>query len=318
LILWRKEKAVAGELRDSFRQAMSEMFMGDDPNNKKAEPQNADASVSAGVTSSANEPRQAPVAPTAAPRPAAPNPAQQAPAPVAPAARTGGNAPAGSVTGSIPVTGRSTVIRHVEQNPAEAQLARMSQDMSGLTPEFTDVEQGTGEETTGTIPAVAPTSGNVTAPTNDDTEEAAEPQGPIRSSIIAEGTEITGEVKFGSDAEVYGTLNAKVVSEDDILTNTGTITGDVVAKNLDMLNAEIKGDVATYGDLRLSDSSVLTGDVAAMRMDLRGQLVGNSAVRREMNVHSTAKLAGDVEAGSLAVGHGAKVRGFVNVGFEEE
>ena len=298
--MWRKEKAVAGEMRDSFRQAMSEMFMGGDSDDNKGQaPQGAKSGQGSASA-----------------------------------------APDTTAADSGPATGRSTVIRHVEQNPAEAQLARMSQDMSGLQPEFAATKSTSPERrgqaapaaptapVTQTAPAssVAPTvpvparntESAQAVPGNVVAEEAAEPQGPIRSSIIAEGTEITGEVKFGSDAEVYGTLNAKVISEDDILTNTGTITGDVVAKNLDMLNAEIKGDVATYGDLRLSDSSILTGDVAAMRMDLRGQLIGNSAVRREMNVHSTAKLAGDVEAGSLAVGHGAKVRGFVSVGFEEE
>jgi len=70
--------------------------------------------------------------------------------------------------------------------------------------------------------------------------------------------------------------------------------------------------------LRLSDSSVLTGDIAAARMDLRGQVKGNAAVRRELNVHSSAKLEGDVEAGSIAIGHGARVRGFINVGTDEQ
>lgn len=281
--------------------------MGDDSNKKKnSDTQGAPNNAAADAAPAKPESGQAsPVSPQATMTP--PGPA------------------ADTSTSSIPVTGRSTVIKHVEQNPAEVQFAKMNQDMSSMKPEFSSSApaassapvQATQNNPTAHVAAEA-VAQEVTASTQENTEEAAEPQGPVRSSIIAEGTEITGEVKFGSDAEVYGTLNAKVVSEDDILTNTGTITGDVVAKNLDMLNAVIKGDVATYGDLRLSDSSVLTGDVAAMRMDLRGQLVGNSAVRREMNVHSTAKLAGDIEAGSLAVGHGAKVRGFVNVGYEEE
>ena len=147
---------------------------------------------------------------------------------------------------------------------------------------------------------------------------ATQTSGAHRTSIIAEGTEITGEVKFGSNAEIYGTLSGKVVSDSDIITNAGKINGDVEAKNLDMMNAKITGDVATQGDLRLSDSSVLTGDIAAARMDLRGQVKGNAAVRRELNVHSSAKLEGDVEAGSIAIGHGARVRGFINVGTDEQ
>jgi cytoskeletal protein CcmA (bactofilin family) len=301
---------VAGEMRDSFRQAMSEMFMGGDSENEKTAGQQGQ--IPARPVAPSGAPQQAvptgrpAVAPTAAP----------VNRPVPAAAPAGRPAPA--------TLGRSTHIRHVEQNPAEAQLAKMSKDIAEPRTQAAQTTAATpaaaGASAAATVTAEAPAANE--APPAVQAEGASEgstqPRGPIRSSIIAEGTEITGEVKFGSDAEVYGVLNAKVMSEDDIVTNMGSIFGDVVAKNLDMLNAEIKGDVATYGDLRLSDASILTGDVAASRMDLRGQLVGNSAVMREMNVHSTAKLAGDVEAGSLAIGHGAKVRGYINVGFDEE
>ena len=299
-------------MRDSFRQAMSEMFMGDNPKNKKTETRREDAHA----------------APMDSPE------FEQAPQ-------------------SEVTVGRSTTIRHVEQDPAQAQLSRMSRGISDLEPDF-DVARPAPAPTTPvaapTTPAspAAATPAATAASTPVDTRPSVtavpagrsdvaestvstatyvargegttlpEDEATVRSSIIAEGTEITGEVKFGSNAEVYGILNAKVMSENDIITNMGSIVGDVVAKNLDMLNANITGDVATYGDLRLSDTSILTGDVAATRMDLRGQLIGNSAVRREINVHSTAKLAGDVEAGSIAIGHGAKVRGYINVGFDDE
>ena len=300
---------MAGEMRDSFRQAMSEMFMGDNPKNKKAEARQEDAHA----------------APMDSPE------FEQAP------------------QGEAAV-GRSTTIRHVEQSPAEAQLSRMSRGISDLEPNFDLARPApapaptTPTSTVATAPVAATTASTpaadarpsvtaVPAGRSDGAESTVstatyvsrgegttlpEDEAPVRSSIIAEGTEITGEVKFGSNAEVYGVLNAKVMSENDIITNMGSIVGDVVAKNLDMLNAKITGDVATYGDLRLSDASILTGDVAATRMDLRGQLIGNSAVRREINVHSTARLAGDVEAGSIAIGHGAKVRGYINVGFDDE
>ena len=288
-------------MKDSFRQAMSEMFMGDDPKKQQA-------AAGQGQT-------------------------PQAAVPAAPASRP---APA--------MTGRTTTIKHVEQNPAEAQLSKMSRDISELKPEFTSPSpSSTPAPTSATVvdaktvdasrtidvppgrsdgPAAYEGDTRAAAATlaeaGDTAGDGAKAHGPVRSSIIAEGTEITGEVKFGSNAEIYGILNAKVMSEDDIITNTGSITGDVVAKNLDMLNAQITGDVATYGDLRLSDASILTGNVAATRMDLRGSLVGNSAIRREINVHSSARLAGDVEAGSIAIGHGARVRGFINVGFDDE
>jgi len=113
-------------------------------------------------------------------------------------------------------------------------------------------------------------------------------------------------------------LHGNTISKYDIITNTGEIVGDVIAKNMDVLNAEVKGDVATAGDFRMNAKSELTGNVAASRMDLRGKLTGDTAVAKEMNVHSSANLAGDVKAGSIAIGHGAKIKGFVNVGTDSE
>jgi len=144
---------------------------------------------------------------------------------------------------------------------------------------------------------------------NDNT-----PTGAVRPTIIAEGTKISGDVEFGSNAEVYGVLHANVQSESDIITNSGQIIGDVHAKNMDMINAEVRGDVTTAGDFRVNDKSEMQGNVEARRMDLRGKLTGDSNVANELNVHSSAIVGGDIEAGSIAIGHGAKIKGFINAG----
>ena len=324
---------MAAEVRDSFRQAMSEMFMGE----------NSENSGVTGMTSTSNRPT---TAPGSSMRPGGASPI--------PTSRT-----AATVRPTVPSGAPGAAADRPDPGSAEVQFARMNQDMSGFKLGATASDSAAvpagksnaplansqgerssyggpmnkiaDQNTTNRMAAVGGTGdrnrdnrgGDTPTPPSSGasavlSSEAAQPRGAHRTSIIAEGTEITGEVKFGSNAEIYGTLSGKVVSDNDIVTNAGLINGDVVAKNLDMMNAKITGDVATQGDLRLSDSSVLTGDIAASRMDLRGQVKGNAAVKRELNVHSSAKLEGDVEAGSIAIGHGARVRGFINVGTEEQ
>ena len=323
---------MAGEVRDSFRQAMSEMFMGED---------SEDRSEDRGARMTPNPNRPTTAGGTGM------NPGGVSPIP------TSRTAPATRPT--VPTGTAGVAAGGSTPNSAEVQFARMNQDMSGFKPgatasdgavapagkSNTPLANSQGERssyggpmnkiadqnTPNRMAAVGGTGdrnrgGDNPTPPNSGANaalgaEAAQPRGAHRTSVIAEGTEISGEVKFGSNAEIYGTLSGKVVSDNDIVTNAGTINGDVIAKNLDMMNAKVTGDVATQGDLRLSDSSVLTGDIAAARMDLRGQVKGNAAVKRELNVHSSAKLEGDVEAGSIAIGHGARVRGFINVGTEE-
>ena len=177
----------------------------------------------------------------------------------------------------------------------------------------------------GSTPAAKSTDGTAPVFTADSAAPRADapkdrpaadntPTGAVRPTIIAEGTKISGDVEFGSNAEVYGVLHANVQSENDIITNSGQIIGDVHAKNMDMINAEVRGDVATAGDFRVNDKSEMQGNVDARRMDLRGKLTGDSNVANELNVHSSAIVAGDIEAGSIAIGHGAKIKGFINAG----
>jgi len=233
--------------------------------------------------------------------------------------------------------GTTAGARRPVSNTAEEQVARMSRDISGGTVVdkatlASEAERDTGEKlnfremiTSSSNdegkspdevnePVADDVGGEDNTPSSTDTDaDDQEEKKPQRMTIIAEGTEISGEVKFASKAEVYGTINATVQSIDDIIANTGEITGNVSAKNIDMLDSKIKGDVATAGDIRLNDRSVLTGGVSANRMDLRGQVVGDASVRRELNVHNTARLQGDIEAGSIAIGHGARIKGFLNI-----
>jgi len=162
--------------------------------------------------------------------------------------------------------------------------------------------------------------GDYSSDSGADTPDAGDEAAPIeyvRPTIIAEGTEITGEVKLSSNAEIYGVLHGNVSSNKDIFTK-GSIVGDVVAANLDVLQTEVRGDVTTSGAVRLGNESALIGDVDALRVDLRGRLKGNSSVANEMNVHNTAVLDGNVEAASIAIGHGAKIDGYLNIGGDED
>ena len=320
---------MAGEIRGSFRQAMSEMFLGgDDPVASNKNPQQTEQNES--QNPQATGPAVAP--PTSGGISVATSPGPQA----KPQDGQDSNVTPHPQTAKIATSTQNptrTSAQTPTHTPAHTQLERMHQDISGLEPKFSDTgnDMNSNKETDTRPSQTSPEE--ISSENKDEREilpntpaleqkdagsaESSTPQGPARTTVIAEGTEIKGEVKLASNAEIYGIVEAKVVSNSNILANTGTITGDVAAKNVDLLNAAVTGNVATAGDLRLSDSSVLTGDVAASRMDLRGAVIGNTAVRREFNVHSTAKLEGDVEAGSIAIGHGARVHGFISVGNEE-
>ena len=332
---------MTGELRDSFRQAMSELFMGDDRKKSKNLEQ-ADATADDTLMD-----LDSPFPTAARPidrsqidrRPSSgyssversdgsdtPTDKNQSEAMRPPAASgtTGtsdsqSGATKSAATTPVPATARPAAASGARPGVSAASPARQRDVKS------TD-EDDYAMPAVFSVDAFKPVSVDDSSdddpiePRQQDGSDAdARPTGgQARPTIIAEGTEITGEVKFGSNAEVYGVLHGNVRSQDNIVTNTGSIVGDVVARNMDMINAEVKGDVATAGDFRVNDNSVMVGNVEATRMDLRGTITGDSAVSKEINVHSSAKLSGDVEAGSIAIGHGAKVKGYINVGSDDE
>jgi len=297
-------------MRDSFRQALSELFLG---------------GAKQGESSASEQPTLVPSVPGTPPR---------EPDAVIPAAvRLIDSA------SSRPAAGAEMT---PDSSPAGEQFARMNAEMSSnVFDSASSVQQMTIADADGddaatadtadetTMPPVFSADDYATAPADDSadpsTDEAgetdAEPAPPVRNlrpTIIAEGTEIKGTVTFGSNAEVYGVLHGDVTSRSNIVSNAGSIVGDVKANNMDMVNAELRGDVATTGDFRMNDKSTLTGNVEASRMDLRGTLTGDTTVFHELNVHSSAVVSGDIEAESIAIGHGARLRGFVNVGSDDD
>lgn len=84
-------------------------------------------------------------------------------------------------------------------------------------------------------------------------------------TLIGQGTEITGDLKFTGGLHVDGKITGKVVAEEDsssilILSEFGHIEGDVKVPNM-VLNGKIVGDV--YGSTRveLAPKSRINGSV---------------------------------------------------------
>jgi len=327
---------VAGEFRDSFRQAMSELFLG---GSSKEDAQEESLSVE----------QSAEVQATADVAPAAAAPEAEAEVPVASAATPadfGTPAEIEPVTFASfdePALGDAADTLDASNEPAFSEItipditdfAQRGAEISSqseATAETTVSEQRSYDIGRDEIPVfsvdsyasdstVAPVAYSEPLSSASSSEPSVGKDGwPVeynRSTVIAEGTEVKGEMKVASNAEIYGVMYGNVSCSRNIFTK-GVIVGDVIASNLDVAESEVRGDVATSGAIRVGIGSSLIGDVSASRVDLRGMIKGNSAVLHEINVHNTAIVDGNVDAGSMAVGHGAKIEGFVTVGKEED
>lgn len=106
---------------------------------------------------------------------------------------------------------------------------------------------------------------------------------PKVSTVIGDGTQITGDVEFAAGLHLDGSIKGKVNGTADsgatlTVGGKGQVEGDVRVENL-ILNGVIKGDVFASGRVELAAAARVTGTVhyklleMAMGAEVNGKLV---------------------------------------------
>lgn len=103
---------------------------------------------------------------------------------------------------------------------------------------------------------------------------------PLIKSVIAEGTEITGNISFAEGLHV-----------------DGKIFGDIRAS----------GDLASV--LVISEVASVNGEVVADHIIINGTVKGPIHARKMLELQPKARIEGDVEYAALEMHHGALITG---------
>ncbi|MEH6455427.1 MAG: polymer-forming cytoskeletal protein [Cocleimonas sp.] len=84
------------------------------------------------------------------------------------------------------------------------------------------------------------------------------------NTLIGEGTEVEGIVKFTGGLHVVGTINGGAVSKNEdsllIVSENALVKGDVVVKHL-IVNGQIDGEIYVDGKVELFDKARINGDI---------------------------------------------------------
>ncbi|MEM9423966.1 MAG: polymer-forming cytoskeletal protein [Spirochaetota bacterium] len=97
------------------------------------------------------------------------------------------------------------------------------------------------------------------------------------ASLIAEGTLIEGELRFGSNLYFAGKLEGSIAAPE--------------------------------GNLKLSKCGVVNGDIDCGVLDCYGEVVGNIQVRGKSTLRNHSKLVGDIRTEILSIQSGAQING---------
>ena len=95
------------------------------------------------------------------------------------------------------------------------------------------------------------------------------------------------------------------------------IEGKIEGSGSVRIAGKFKGDVNVQGDLTIEAGAKLTGSVRADKVVIAGELEGNIESASLVNLLPSGVITGDVKAGALTVAAGARMRGQVEFGWED-
>lgn len=97
-----------------------------------------------------------------------------------------------------------------------------------------------------------------------------------------------------------------------------TIEGKIEGAGHVRIAGRFKGDINVQGHLTIEVGAKVTGAVRASTVIIAGELEGNIDAATRVELVETGILNGDVQAGSLTVAAGSRMRGRVEFGWEEK
>ena len=103
-----------------------------------------------------------------------------------------------------------------------------------------------------------------------------------------------------------GAVGANAVTVLDAGT---TISGQVTLSGQARVGGKIDGDIDCQGELTLTETSVVRGDVRASYVFVGGEVKGNILGTELVHLLSTAKVAGRLDTKSLVIDEGASYEG---------
>jgi cytoskeletal protein CcmA (bactofilin family) len=110
---------------------------------------------------------------------------------------------------------------------------------------------------------------------------------------------------------VFSRTGAKPGSDtfETILGKGVEIKGAVKSKGSIRIDGAAEGSISSEGGIVVGQAAVLTADLMAQNVTIAGQVSGNIKCLHRLELLPTARLKGDIVAGSLVISEGAVFSG---------
>src|SRR5580693_6463855 len=99
-------------------------------------------------------------------------------------------------------------------------------------------------------------------------------------------------------------MNNNSTPGKNILTADVEIKGNIKFSGELAFDGKLDGEIHTEGVLTLGDSAVITGNITAQSVVVRGKVNGNINAREKVEIKTKAELFGDIRASKLVIEEG--------------
>lgn len=132
------------------------------------------------------------------------------------------------------------------------------------------------------------------------------------ATTISKGTVLHGNIESEGDLIIHGHVKGDIICNSN-LSVYGTVEGIINCNNAYFDQAIIIGDVGCSGNLELTDSSTVDGNVEAYELLNGGRIKGDAMVSEHVRFTSTSAIVGNVSANAIQVDRGAVIQGKVTI-----
>jgi cytoskeletal protein CcmA (bactofilin family) len=108
-------------------------------------------------------------------------------------------------------------------------------------------------------------------------------------------------------------MNTTGINSKNTLASDVEIKGNLKFSGELTFEGKLDGEIQTDGTLNLGDTAVITGNINAQSVVVRGKVNGNITAKEKIDIKSKAEIFGDIRAAKLAVEEGVTFVGKTEV-----
>lgn len=128
------------------------------------------------------------------------------------------------------------------------------------------------------------------------------------TAVITASMTINGDIISEGSIDVIGTINGNIDALGK-LNITGTINGNSKAAEIYADNAKIMGEVFSEGTVKIGQSSVIIGNIAAQSAVIAGAVKGDIDIHGPVVLDTSAIVMGNIKSKAVQINNGAVIEG---------